>query len=632
MSRWQKWRKDTADADLIAAQSDSDDGGTSYINNQIDSPHSQSDWEERVETIQQNNDESSDVSDVDSNFLFQQSVESESSDESENEKFNLNSNLTTWAIKNKITRSSLTELLGILRGAGHTDLPKDARTLLQTPKNIDIENKCGGKYTYLGIENGLRNVFSRNQNFVKNIKNIDLKINVDGLPLFKSTSDSLWPILAYFDKNISPFIVALYYGKEKPDSVTNFTSDFLEEWDNLRQFGIRWGDQHFNLFISCFICDAPARCFLKCIKGHTGYYACERCTVRGSWNGRVVYDTVEQDIVPRTDEIFLEMGYQADGHQNNISVLGEYGIKCISNFVLDYMHLVCLGVVKRVLHYLKNGPRQCKLGGHQISAISAKLKSFQGLLPSEFARQPRGLNELERWKATEYRQFLLYTGPVVLKKVLSYTHFLTLTVAMSILLSTDPATRNANVDYADQLLLFFVKNCNKIYGGTFNVYNIHNLVHLADDVRTFDCSLNEISAFPFENYLQCIKKSIRNSNNPIAQVVKRQRELESADTEMEFSTCKPKFKINTTEKNKYFLLTSSAFCIIREIRADNMFLADILNLKQTEPFFDSPCSSKLLNIVFVRNFNGTKRRLVEYGELQRKVVCLPHNDTTSSWS
>ncbi len=76
------------------------------------------------------------------------------------------------------------------------------------------------------------------------------------------------------------------------------------------------------------------------------------------------------------------------------------------------MHLVCLGVVRRMLHYMKGGPKTCIPSFQQRSEISDKLKALNGELPSEFARQPRSLLELDRWKATELRQFLLYTGPV----------------------------------------------------------------------------------------------------------------------------------------------------------------------------------------------------------------------------
>ena len=64
------------------------------------------------------------------------------------------------------------------------------------------------------------------------------------------------------------------------------------------------------------------------------------------------------------------------------------------------MHLVCLGVVKRML---KQGPRICKLSNAMVQDISNILISLSGKMPSEFSRQPKSLTEIERWKATEFK-------------------------------------------------------------------------------------------------------------------------------------------------------------------------------------------------------------------------------------
>ena len=129
----------------------------------------------------------------------------------------------------------------------------------------------------------------------------------------------------------------------------------------------------------------------------------------GKYDGRVVYDTVDE-IAPRTDEQFLEMEYSPD-HQRHRTPLIEIGFPCVTSFVLDYMHLVCLGAVRRILVFLKKGPRKCKLSLQLLNRISDNLKSLNGQLPSEFARQPRTLDELPNWKATEFRQFLLLYRP-----------------------------------------------------------------------------------------------------------------------------------------------------------------------------------------------------------------------------
>ena len=46
-----------------------------------------------------------------------------------------------------------------------------------------------------------------------------------------------------------------------------------------------------------------------------------------------------------------------------------------------------------------------------------------------------------------------------------------------------------------------------IYGRSQFVYNVHGLIHLASDAKQFG-TLNNISCFPFENFLQKLKKLI----------------------------------------------------------------------------------------------------------------------------
>ncbi len=63
-----------------------------------------------------------------------------------------------------------------------------------------------------------------------------------------------------------------------------------------------------NVIIHCIAYDAPARAFLKCTMNHTGYHSCERCTVEGAWDGRVVYSSNARYPM-RTLETLNNIGY-----------------------------------------------------------------------------------------------------------------------------------------------------------------------------------------------------------------------------------------------------------------------------------------------------------------------------------
>ena len=181
--------------------------------------------------------------------------------------------------------------------------------------------------------------------------------------------------------------------------------------------------------IKSFVCDAPARAFLKCVVNHTGYSSCEKCEIKGEWNGRVTFNGNSEKNL-RTYEKFNSFVYPL--HQKALTLLVEIIDSCISQFSLNYMHLACLGVMRRILHYLMKGPRVCRFSQQQIHLISDNLVNLNGKLPSEFSRQPQSLDLIDPF----YFEFILYTGPLVLKDILHegyYIHFLTHHCAMRII-------------------------------------------------------------------------------------------------------------------------------------------------------------------------------------------------------
>ncbi|KAJ7988597.1 hypothetical protein DPEC_G00325200 [Dallia pectoralis] len=266
------------------------------------------------------------------------------------------------------------------------------------------------------------------------------------------------------------------------------------------------------------VCDAPARAYLKCVKGHAGYSACEKCTQEGEYlNNRVVFPITDAPL--RRDEDFIDMTDEA--HHLGSSPLLATSLGLVSGFPLDFMHLVCLGVMRRLVYLWLKGPLSCRLSSGQVNMLSEQLENVRRYTPVEFNRQPRTLTEIDRWKASEFRQLLLYTGPVLLKSFLHaavYKHFLLFFVGILILSSKKLFA--TYTDYANNALVLFVQHFRKVYGNTYISYNVHNLVHLTQDAKvhgTLDC----FSAFQFENFMKTLKKMVRKPQSACSQVVKR---------------------------------------------------------------------------------------------------------------
>jgi hypothetical protein len=204
----------------------------------------------------------------------------------------------------------------------------------------------------------------------------------------------------------------MYQGNQKPKSATEFLDQFVTQAADLEKSGILHQSGCSHAFrISAFVCDMPARSFIKCVKGHGAYSGCDRCEQHGLYINKVTYPDCNATL--RTDESFRQMSDSI--HHILPTPLTQLSIDMVYNFPLDYMHLVCLGVMRKLVCLWFAGPLTTRLGPLAKKELDNKLQSFKQYLPIEFARKSRALSEFERWKATEYRTFLVYTGPVCLK-------------------------------------------------------------------------------------------------------------------------------------------------------------------------------------------------------------------------
>jgi len=201
---------------------------------------------------------------------------------------NVIAELRLWAIECNIQHNHLDKLLSILRKEIIIDLPKSAKTFLESHtanyEIIDMEDNDSinpnGQFVFFSITEKLQKII--NEDFHKDV--IKLLINVDGMPVSISGNKSIWAILCkvyYWLDVYRPFIIALYYGKNKPKCLEKFLEPFIKEINILQEHGILIGKSTYKVELMAFISDTPARSFLKCTKGHGGYKACERCTIPG---------------------------------------------------------------------------------------------------------------------------------------------------------------------------------------------------------------------------------------------------------------------------------------------------------------------------------------------------------------
>jgi len=179
-----------------------------------------------------------------------------------------------------------------------------------------------------------------------------IDISTDGANVYESVNFDIWPIqfriINITDK--SPMIAGIYAGPKKPIDFTDFFKEFNSELLQLLEKGISFNDKIVRIKLNCFIADTPARHACLNIKGHAGFNSCNKCKIPGERHKTDRTTIFKGTNHPsRTNEEYHQKEKMDMNHHHGYSVLHSLPLDLVRQTPLDYMHLVCLGVVKQII-------------------------------------------------------------------------------------------------------------------------------------------------------------------------------------------------------------------------------------------------------------------------------------------
>lgn len=306
------------------------------------------------------------------------------------EEINMRTILKNWAIDNITNMKTcvVTSLLKRLKDVGYSELPASGATLMgfshavRSCPMISKSNKIGD-YIYLGIQNGLEKCILPD---VFNEREIQVLVHIDGMTIYSDTDCALWPILIklyHKDYTCSPFVAALYYGPSKPKDVELYLGDFVEEARNLTMNGVTIQGRSYAFKIAGIIGDGPARAYIKCVKGPTGYYACERCTVPGETvHNRRIYpdmnasERTKESIIARIDRQHQPKAVQSP-------LLRIPGFDPIKDVPQESMHALYLNLMKNLLTKWLDRSSQYRISVQKLNILKSSMDEIS-LVPTEF--------------------------------------------------------------------------------------------------------------------------------------------------------------------------------------------------------------------------------------------------------
>ncbi|KAK6492328.1 hypothetical protein HHUSO_G4649 [Huso huso] len=370
-------------------------------------------------------------------------------------------------------------------------------------------------------------------------ENFSYNFNCDGSSVFNSSSFSIWPIqimineLPPSERGKHLILAGLWFGKGHPN-MDIFLGHFVEEAKMLTELGVKWRKKDKTIVTSkivgiCCCVDSVARPAMQNSTQYNGYFGCSWCYHPGMLvSGQVKYPVSEVEYADRTDRGMLNdmktalrerIIYNGVKGPSPLINLPYFGI--VWGFTPDYMHCVLLGVTRQLTElWLQYANEECYIGSPScLAVIDSRLLSIKP--PQNMARLPRSVKDRKYWKASEWRNWLLFYSLPCLKGILPeryLKHFALLVEAIYLPLQSQILPQDVN--NADILLLEFVVKLQSLCGEANMTSNVHLLLHLAKSVKLWG-PLWAHSAFVFESGNGKLLQLVKGTKGVAKQVVNK---------------------------------------------------------------------------------------------------------------
>lgn len=404
-----------------------------------------------------------------------------------------------------------------------------------------------------------------------NIDDNDITVqwNTDGIKTFNSSKRSVWPILVqvnelpYRMRRDNMICCGIWCDAKKPP-MELFLKPFIDELVELHEKGFKsttfLHDEPITIKVHALLAsvDAPARCAIQFMKQYNGKYGCNYCLHPGlelefGRGFHRVYCGDKQET--RTHEQHMRDARLVSSQTEEDDINGVKGPSVVMK--LPYFHIIW-SFPPENLHNIFEGVTEMFVGLHFDSKyhgkpwyLGKKVKDIDNLLltikpPSEVTRCPQSITKRGSWKASEWKNFLLYYSLVCYKELMAnkyYQHWFLFVYSIQIFMKTK--ITEAEFESASEALRSFVLEIESLYGQDFMSYNVHVLLHVPKSVQNFG-ALWAWSAFPYEGYNAVLKGLFKGTQYVADQILKsyaRLKYLKLSSTVFSKPNCSLKGKI-----------------------------------------------------------------------------------------